>query len=173
MNLVDTQQLLTMLWSLYPNAPKLARDDKIAMSMAWLAVLSDYALEDVWKAAKRCFQKEPRFVPSAPQILSECEKSLPIDQYLATEYNTLSEEVDASIEREIERHQAMRLLRAEETLSDADAKWLNELEEEERKVKKLNDLWKEAVKSAEYAYDGREKSRMIEDGSINRLKLSK
>lgn len=170
MNLHETQQLLTMLWSLYPNAPKLSKDDKSVMAMAWLSVLYEYSREDVWMATKRCIAAEPRFVPTAPEILKRCEKTLHIERYLTPEYTELTGKIDLSIEAEMERRQLIRLMDQCKELDPEDRKLYAKVKAEQAIIKRIDTLWRAARETAENVYEQAEQAKLYEDGTITKLK---
>ncbi len=171
MNLCETKQMLTMLWSLYPNAPKLSKDDKEVMAMAWLAVLYEYSLEDVWRAARRCFERESRFVPTAPDVLKHCEKTYHTERFLPAKYTSLLESVDLSISAEMRRE---RLIKGYSKRSDLDADERQQLEtvtRERQQIRELDAMWREAHSAAQVAYDQTERAKLADDGSVSRLKM--
>ena len=173
MNLIDTRQLLTMLWGLYPNAPKLSSDERDVMAMAWLAILYEYSLEDVWQATKKCVAHEPRFVPTAPEILKHCEKTLHIDRYLPQEYQELCSSVDLSIGAEVERRQFIRICESFESIDDLDdddrSAYLQAKKEQEI-IKKIDSMWKESNERALADYNRCERQKLFQDGTDTRLK---
>ena len=170
MNLRETQQLLTMLWSLYPNAPKLSKDDKSVMAMAWLSVLYEYSRDDVWQAAKICIAAEPRFLPTAPEILKRCEKSLSVEHYLPREYVELTSQIDMSIEAERERRQLIRIMDQCKDLDAEDKALYAKVKGEQAILKKINEMWKTARETAENVYAQAERAKLYEDGTAERLK---
>lgn len=170
MNLRETQQILTMLWSLYPNAPKLSKDDKSVMAMAWLAIFYEYNREDVWHAVKRCITDEPRFVPTAPEILKRCEKTLNISQYLPQEYWELMQQVNMSVEADRERRQLLRFMDQNQDMNAEDMVTYARLKEEQAMVKRIEFLWKTASETAENAYEQAERAKLFEDGTDAKLK---
>ena len=170
MNLRETQQLLTMLWSLYPNAPKLSKEDKNVMAMAWLSVLYEYSRDDVWMATKRCIAAEPRFVPTAPEILKRCEKTYHIEQYLPPEYDELSKKVDLSLEAERERRQLIRIMDQCKELDAEDRALYLKMKEEQEIIKRIDHLWKTARETAENAYAQAERAKLFDDGAATKLK---
>ena len=174
MNLRETQQLLTMLWSMYPNAPKLSREDKEVMAMAWLGLMFEYSLEDVWKAVRRCFEHEPRFVPTAPEVLKRCSKDYKIERYLPPEYKQLCREVDLTVRAEIDRDNLEReLLRREREiggLDDEERQMLEEIRRDKEIIRQIDRMWREAQSTARTAYEQTERAKLADDGAAKKLR---
>ena len=76
MNVFETTQVLAMLWSMYPNAPKLNETDTQLMALSWASIFAKFSQADVWKACVKAMKESPTFVPTAPQIVRLCEKTL-------------------------------------------------------------------------------------------------
>lgn len=174
MNLRETKQLLTMLWSMYPNAPKLSKEDKEIMAMAWLTCLYEYSLEDVWKAVKKCVEREPRFIPTAPEVQKRTEKDYKVEKYLTQEYEDLNRLIDRSITTEIGRERRLREFKVR-------IENKKELTEEEKEIfekdkidseisKRIDKLWNEAYEEARIAYEQRERAKLADDGMMTELK---
>ena len=174
MNLRETQQLLTMLWSMYPNAPKLSRDDKEVMATAWLGLLFEYSLEDVWKAVRQCFEHEPRFLPTAPEVLKRCSKDYKIERYLPPEYETLCGKVDLSMRAEIDRENLERsLLNRQEAKGGLDAEdreLLEGVRKEKEIIRQIDRIWSEASTTARIAYEQAERAKLADDGAAKKLR---
>lgn len=174
MNLRETQQLLTMLWSMYPNAPNLSKEDKEVMATAWLGIMWEYSLEDVWKAVKQCFEHEPRFVPTAPEVLKRCSKTYNIELYLPPEYETLCRRVDLTMDAEIDRNNQERSLvqRQKEKggLTAKELALLEDIRQTKEIVKQLDRMWSEALSSARIAYEQAERVKLTEDGAARKLR---
>lgn len=174
MNLRETQQLLTMLWSMYPNAPKLSREDKEVMAVAWLGLMYEFSLEDVWKAVRQCFEHEPRFIPTAPEVLKRCSKDYKIERYLPPEYEKLCGKVDLSMRAEIDRDNLERslLLRQKEKggLDAEDRELLEDIRRDKAIVKQIDRMWSEASTTARIAYEQAERAKLADDGTEERLK---
>lgn len=168
MNLRETQQLLTMLWSLYPNAPKLSKDDKEVMAMAWLTILYEYSLQDVWQAVLKCFEHESRFVPTAPDVLKRCEKNYHIERYLPAKYYELQNNIDLSSKAEFRRQRI--LLRNSASLDEEERQQFERAKTEQQHIKEMDAMWREAEQTAQVAYDQIERSKLADDGSVSRLK---
>ena len=174
MNLRETQQLLTMLWSMYPNAPKLTREDKENMAMAWLGLMYEYSLEDVWKAVKMCFEREPRFVPTAPEVLKNCTKDYKTERFLPPEYEELSQQVDLTFDAEVRRENTERALRIMKRnqggLDDGERQMLEKIEQEKAIIKEIERMWNEAYNTARIAYEQAERAKLADDGAARRLR---
>ena len=174
MNTRETQQLLSMIWSMFPNAPKLTKDDKTVMVMSWLSLLHEYSVEDVWKAVKRCIDREPRFVPTAPEVMKNCFKNVDVEHYLPANYEELSETIDRSFSAVASRNYEIKFYRDtdKDQLTPVQAATLQRLEHEREIERKLNAMWAEALSKATAAYDRREKEKLRDDGTIQRLNLA-
>lgn len=68
MNIQDTAQLLMMLWSAYPNAPRLSAEDQHFMTRTWAMLFAHYPQRDVWYATQWAMRDSPKWLPSAPRI---------------------------------------------------------------------------------------------------------
>lgn len=168
MNRQETARLLTIVWSLYPNAPKMTREDKEAMVMAWLALLYEYALNDVWEAVKECMEHEPRFVPTAPEVLTRCRKSYAVERYLPKEYAKLCATVDMTAAAEGTRVSLERMLRHAEAshgLADWEREQLEGIERERATIREIERMWNEAAETARIAYEQGERAKLAEDGA--------
>lgn len=89
MNIEETRNFLTMLWSLFPNAPKVSPEEKKATVVAWFYVLHEYAIGDVWAASQAILHEKPIFIPTAFEILSRCRKTTNPNRFLGDEYAEL------------------------------------------------------------------------------------
>lgn len=98
MTRIDAKTLLTWLWGLFPNAPKLSADDRQAMAYSYWELLKEFSADDVMAATRKCLKEKPSFVPTAPEILKNCRISndyiwsfLPSEYYETLDaYNRLS-----------------------------------------------------------------------------------
>lgn len=172
MNLRETKQLLTMLWSMYPNAPKLSRDDKEVMAMAWVGLMYEFALEDVWKAVKQCFEREPRYIPTAPEVLSKCTKDYKTERFLPKEYEELEETIDRSWAATVNRESIYKQLSQKdvESLDDEQKSLYNKVVKERETDRRLDKMWDEAYNTARVAYEQAERAKLTEDEATQRLK---
>ncbi len=89
MNIEDTRNFLTMLWSLFPNAPKSSPDEKRATVAAWFCVLHEYTISDAWNAAQEVLREKPTFIPTAFEILNRCRKTVNPEDFVCSEYKDL------------------------------------------------------------------------------------
>lgn len=170
MNLKETKQLLTMLWSMYPNAPKLTREDKEVMAIAWLSILYMYSLADVWKGVKKCIENEPRFVPTAPEVLQNCEFSYDIERYLSPEYDHELKGVDLGHSEDNRRWRALEYFKNHEPETDEEKQLYEKVKKEDERLSKNSELWGKAYDEAKNAYDEEERQKLIEDGTFKELK---
>lgn len=173
MNLRETQQLLTMIWSMYPNAPKLTREDKDVMAVAWLGLMYEYSLEDVWKAVKICIEKEPRFVPTAPEVLRNCTKDYRTERFLPPEYEELCRQVDMTMNGHTKRECLLRMLMEEQRergLDDEQKRMLEKIRREKAILREIERMWHEAYSTARIAYEQAERAKLAEDGAAKKLR---
>ena len=156
------------------NAPKLTREDKEVMATAWLGLMCEYSLEDVWKAVKQCFEHEPRFIPTAPEVLKRCSKDYKIERYLPQEYKQLCREVDLTMRAEIDRDNLERslLLRQKEKggLDDEDRALLEDIRRDKAIIKQIDRMWSEASTTARIAYEQAEHAKLADDGTAQKLR---
>ena len=85
MNISQTQDLLSWLWSTFPNSKTLSADDKRGTVVAYFDELWQYSLEDVIAAARKALSAQPHFVPSSPEIENYCTKTIHVQRLMATE----------------------------------------------------------------------------------------
>ncbi len=172
MNFQETQTFLTMLWSLFPNAPKCDAESKKAMVAAWFYVLHEYALNDAWKAASEALKDKPSFIPTAFEVLAKCKKTLNTDAFLGDEYHKL-ENVFIGSTSIYQNHcnfdYEIRCLRSELN-HETDPEKISELEsliaqnEEQRFIeKRMFVLFRIACEEAERAYDENERKKYSQD----------
>ena len=62
MNLSQTRQVLSYLWTTHPSAPKLTDDDKMRSVASYFRVLYRFAIDDVLDAVDKACRKSPSFV---------------------------------------------------------------------------------------------------------------
>ena len=171
MTLKETKQLLTMIWSLFPNAPKLTREDKEAMAFAWLAMLWEYSLQDVWKATQVAMSIEQRFVPTAPEVLKHCYKSYNSDGFLKKEQIEVIDRIDLSITATVNRRTRLSFFQAHPPESDEEKAEYEKLKKEIRECeiaeKWLDDAWE----ASRNAYDRGEKEKLAEEGTLPQLRM--
>lgn len=173
MNLRETQQLLSMLWSLYPNAPKLSREDKEMMAFAWLGMFYEYSLADVWKAVRKCFEHETRFVPTAPDVLKYCQKEYQIERYLPSEYAELRAELAKKLGGRTSNdvYNMIELFRRNKPENDEERKLLSDMLDARQILRRLDAVWDQAYEVAKNAYTRAEQAKLAEDGAIKKLKM--
>lgn len=76
MNICETKMLLSILWSMYPNAPKFNNDAVEMMALSWATVLGEFSKEDALKAMHKAASESPKFVPTAMEVRQYCQKSI-------------------------------------------------------------------------------------------------
>ena len=94
MNISQTQDLLSWLWSKFPNGKTLSAEDKRSTVVAYFDELWQYSLEDVIAGARKALAAQPHFVPSAPEIAHYCTKTIDYQKYLPREYAQLSDRLE-------------------------------------------------------------------------------
>lgn len=173
MNMKETQQLLSMIWSMYPNAPKLSREDKEMMAFAWLGLLYEYSLADVWKAVHRCFASESRFVPTAPEVLRHCTKEYQIERYLPSEYEALRAELREKLggRSPAEVYGLIEMFRKCKPETDEERRLLTDMLDARQILRRLDEIWDIAYATAKNAYASAEKRKLIDDGAIKKLEM--
>lgn len=85
MNINETKQALSYIYSTHPHAPKLTHDDKTRMVYAYFRVLYKYDLQDVLNAIDSA-SRESAFCPSAYDIERHMEISINPADYLPDNY---------------------------------------------------------------------------------------
>ena len=76
MNIQETRNILAILWSYYPNAPKLDDSAAALMALSWARMFAEFSKLDVMNALQKAVKMSPKFVPTAPEILAHCTKTL-------------------------------------------------------------------------------------------------
>lgn len=89
MNLLETRLLLSEAWSLYPALPRLMPEEKRLTAIAWFRTLCNYSYEDARNAFRRAAAKNPRYMPSAFEVLAECVETVDTESYLTDEAKAL------------------------------------------------------------------------------------
>lgn len=172
MNLQDTQTFLTMLWSLFPNAPKCDADSKKAMVSAWFYVLHEYTINDVWTAAQSALRDKPSFIPTAYEVLARCKKTLNPDLFLGSEYEDLESKFTGSTNLYQSHNNYDYELRClcRELGDEHEKERIDEINGyirhniEQRNIdSRLSELLNAASEAAERAYDKAEQSRYYKD----------
>lgn len=173
MNLKETQQLLSMIWSMYPNAPKLSREDKEMMAFAWLGLLYEYSLADVWKAVRKCFENESRFVPTAPEVLKYCQKEYQIERYLPSEYSELRAELEEKLGGRTANdvYCLIAMFRKSKPESDEERRLLTDMLDARQILRRLDEIWDQAYEIAKNAYARAEQAKLADDGAIKKLQM--
>lgn len=101
MNIAQTRQVLTYIWSTHPNAPKLEGDGKTAIIASYFRVLYKYSIDDVLDAVDRVCH-ESAFIPSAYEIEAKCTKHVEIGAYLSSEYELVLDRLEKAEARQRE-----------------------------------------------------------------------
>lgn len=172
MNIEDTRNFLTMLWSLFPNAPRISAEEKSATIAAWFYVLHKYSLSDVWESAQSVLHDKPTFIPTAFEILNRCEKTLIPEDFVDAEYKDLESKFIGSTKiyqsRNNYDYELSCLYRDLE--GEKDAKRVNKLNEciqqniDQKFIeKRLLVLYHEARIIAEAVYDQGQRERYSND----------
>lgn len=100
MNIAQTRQVLTYIWSTHPSAPKLEGDGKTAIIASYFRILYRFDINDVLEAVDRVCRESVTFIPSAYEIEAKCTKHVDVGPYLTDEYCTVSQRLaDAEVQR--------------------------------------------------------------------------
>ena len=110
MNISQTQQVLSYIWSTHPSAPKYSDDGKTRIIASYFRVLYKYSIDDVLDAVDRVCHESPTFIPSAYEIEKQCHKTVDVDMFLPPEFSGLAEEIS---------HAERRMLEAEPSYNEA------------------------------------------------------
>lgn len=94
MNIEQTRQVLTYIWSTHPSAPKLEGDGKTATIASYFRILYKYSIEDVLEAVDRVCRESVTFIPSAYEIEAKCTRHVDVSAYLSMEYEMVSERLE-------------------------------------------------------------------------------
>lgn len=94
MNIAQTRQVLSYLWSTHPSAPKFGDEDKMRTVAAYFRVLYPYSVEDVMAAVDLVCRESPTFLPSAYEIEKRCERRIDVDAYLPREYELVTDRIE-------------------------------------------------------------------------------
>ena len=90
MNIAQTKQILSYIWSTHPSAPKYSDEGKTRIIASYFRVLYKYSVNDVLAAIDAVCADKPTFIPSAYEIEAKCEKSVYVDAYLPRKYHELA-----------------------------------------------------------------------------------
>ena len=94
MNIEQTRQVLTYIWSTHPSAPKLEGDGKTATIASYFRILYKYSIEDVLEAVDRVCRESAAFIPSAYEIEAKCTRHVDVEYYLPDEYHKVSQRLE-------------------------------------------------------------------------------
>lgn len=94
MNIAQTRQVLTYIWSTHPSAPKLEGDGKTATIASYFRILYKYSIEDVLEAVDHVCRESATFIPSAYEIEAKCTRHVDVEAYLSREYEMISERLE-------------------------------------------------------------------------------
>ncbi len=94
MNIQQTQQVLSYIWSTHPSAPKYSEDGKMRTVAAYFRVLYQYSVDDVMEAVDKVCRESPSFIPSAYEIEKRCSKRINVEAYLSKEYEVLGDRLE-------------------------------------------------------------------------------
>lgn len=125
MTITETRRLLTIIWSLFPNAPRLTQEDKGAMAVAWFSLLYEYSFADVWFATRDCLSRKPNFIPSCPEIAKIVCAHFDVDAHLPPNFDNMKlteNERNAMIHEAVETAaKAYRAIELEKLEADPDS----------------------------------------------------
>ena len=108
MNIQQTRQVLSYIWSTHPSAPKFSDDGKTRMIASYFRVLYQYSLEDVMAAVDLACRESPSFIPSAYDIEKKCTKHLDVERYLPSAYEVIRERLEEAENKRLELENAYR-----------------------------------------------------------------
>lgn len=94
MNISQTQQLLSFLWSKFPNSRTLTTDDKRSTVIAYFDELWQFSLNDAIDGAREALKVQPHFVPSAPEIAHYSIKTFDPYKFLSPEYHEATKRLE-------------------------------------------------------------------------------
>lgn len=151
MNIDETKALLSMIWSLYPNAPKLSPEDKAITAVSWFNLLYIFTLNDAWEGAKRCFKENPRFVPTAPEILKNTRKTLCVEKFIDDHYVDMMRSVDE--EEEFVHQVIASYYKRKTSLNEEERMALLIAQNNMNRLEAARLLFNEAYEKAEQEYD--------------------
>lgn len=100
MNIAQTQQVLSYIWSTHPSAPKYSDEGKTRIIASYFRILYRFDINDVLEAVDRVCRESVTFIPSAYEIEAKCTKHVDVGPYLTDEYRTVSQRLaDAEARR--------------------------------------------------------------------------
>ena len=102
MNISQTQQVLSYIWSTHPSAPKYSDEGKTRIIASYFRILYKYSIDDVLEAVDRVCRESSTFIPSAYEIEAKCTKHVDIEAYLSSEYELVLERLEKA---EARRHE--------------------------------------------------------------------
>lgn len=85
MTIDETKKVLSFLWSCFPSAPKLSREDKDRMILSFFKVLYRYAQNDVINAVIDTCRGGKCFVPSVFEIEKHVKITLPDIEFISND----------------------------------------------------------------------------------------
>ena len=94
MNIAQTQQVLSYIWSTHPSAPKYSDEGKTRIIASYFRILYKYSIDDVLEAVDRVCRESATFIPSAYEIEAKCTKHVDIEAYLSSEYELVLERLE-------------------------------------------------------------------------------
>lgn len=94
MNISQTQQVLSYIWSTHPSAPKYSDEGKTRIIASYFRILYKYSIDDVLEAVDRVCRESSTFIPSAYEIEAKCTKHVDIEAYLSSEYELVLERLE-------------------------------------------------------------------------------
>lgn len=94
MNIAQTQQVLSYIWSTHPSAPKYSDEGKTRIIASYFRILYKYSIDDVLEAVDRVCRESSTFIPSAYEIEAKCTKHVDIEAYLSSEYELVLERLE-------------------------------------------------------------------------------
>lgn len=93
MNIAQTKQVLSYIWSTHPSAPKYSDEGKTRIIASYFRVLYKYSVNDVLAAVDAVCSDKPTFIPSAYEIEAKCQKTVNVEFYLPNRYHELGKKI--------------------------------------------------------------------------------
>lgn len=167
MNFIQTKQALQYLWGTHPAAPRFDDTDKNVAAISYFRVLYMYSLPDVLDAIDRACRKSPSFIPSAFEVEENVYKTLDVDSYIDKEKYKKLDQVHHEY-KDCGMSDYYREAIAANCATDPAIKKVHQqacdaIQERIDIDIKLHNLYRQAEREAEIAYDARQKNISFSD----------
>lgn len=101
MNIAQTQQVLSYIWSTHPSAPKYSDEGKTRIIASYFRILFKYDIQDVLAAVDAVCRESATFIPSAYEIEAKCQKHVDVERFLGDEYREAARRLEDAEARRI------------------------------------------------------------------------